>query len=95
MPKVFSCSGCGGQHKRPVGAKCQVKDTENVLVGRGVTEGSGVVEGVNQNIINTLTSVSSRLSPIEVRIDKTEQHIQSVLCHITPILLLSVLPTLR
>ena len=26
MPKNFHCSGCGGQHKRPVGVKCQFKD---------------------------------------------------------------------
>ena len=32
-------------------------------------------EGVNQEIINALSSVSSRLSAIEARIEKIEQHI--------------------
>ena len=31
--------------------------------------------GINQEIINALSSVSSRLSAIEARIEKTEQHI--------------------
>ena len=30
MPKVFSCSSCGGQHKRPVGARCQLEKSNEL-----------------------------------------------------------------
>ena len=76
MPKVFSCSACGGQHKRPVGQKCQVGKLNSSSATVSGVEQQGVDEGVNQEIINALSSVSSRLSAIEARIERTEQQIQ-------------------
>ena len=76
MPKVFSCSACGGQHKLPVGQKCQMGKLDSSTATASGVEQQGVDEGVNQEIINALSSVSSRLSAIEVRIERTEQQIQ-------------------
>ena len=76
MPKVFSCSACGGQHKRPVGQKCQVGKLDSSSATASGVEQQGVDGGVNQEIINALSSVSSRLSAIEARIERTEQQIQ-------------------
>ena len=76
MPKVFNCSACGGQHKWSVGQKCQVGNPDGSVAASGGVEQQGVAEGVNQEIINALSSVSSRLSAIEARIEKMEQHIQ-------------------
>ena len=74
MPKHFHCSGCGGQHKRPIGAKYQYKDSEvNVSSASSVNE-SKVQESVSQDIISALSAVSSRLEAIEKLIDKTEEH---------------------
>ena len=76
MPKVFSCSACGGQHKRPVGQKCQLGKLDSSTATTSRVEQQGVDEGVNQEITNALSSVSSRLSAIEARIERTEQQIQ-------------------
>ena len=76
MPKVFSCSACGGQHKRPVGQKCQMGKLDSSTATPSGVEQQGVDEGVNQEIINALSSVSSRLWAIEARIERTEQQIQ-------------------
>ena len=77
MPKNFNCSGCGGQHKRPVGAKCQFKD--NVDIDNSISassDSSNTVDTVNHEILKALTSVSSRLSAIEERMQKMEDKLQ-------------------
>ena len=76
MPKSFNCSGCGGQHKRPVGAKCQFKDNEDL--DNSMSSSSNSVNNpdtMNHEILNALTSVSSRLTAIEQRIQKTEDQL--------------------
>ena len=65
MPKHFHCSGCGGQHKRPVGAKCQFKNNDVNISGSASMNVSNVSESVNQDIISALSDVSSRLEAIE------------------------------
>ena len=76
MPKNFHCSGCGGQHKRPVGVKCQFKDDINVessssnSMNSNSNTDTNTTDSVNHDIISALTSVSSRLSAIEQRIQK-------------------------
>ena len=65
MPKHFHCSGCGGQHKRPVGAKCQFKSNYVNISGSASINVSNVSESVNQDIISALSAVSSRLEAIE------------------------------
>ena len=82
MPKNFHCSGCGGQHKRPVGVKCQFKDDINVessssnSMNSNINTDTNTADNVNHDIISALTSVSSRLSAIEQRIQKTEEQLQ-------------------
>ena len=46
MPKVFSCSACGGQHKRPVGQKCQLGKLDSSTATTSGVEQQGVDEGV-------------------------------------------------
>ena len=82
MPKNFHCSSCGGQHKRPVGIKCQFKDDVNVessssnsSTSNSITDTNNI-ETVNHDILSALTSVSSRLIAIEQRIQKTEDQLQ-------------------
>ena len=54
MPKVFNCSACGGQHKRPVGQKCQMSTLDTSAAASNVVEEQGGGEGVNQEIINAI-----------------------------------------
>ena len=83
MPKNFHCSGCGGQHKRPVGVKCQFKDDVNVessssnSINSNTNTDTNTVDSVNHDILSALTSVSSRLTAIEQRIQKTEDQLQN------------------
>ena len=83
MPKNFHCSGCGGQHKRPVGVKCQFKDDVNVessssnSMNSNINTDTNTADSVNRDIISALTSVSSRLTAIESRIQKTEEQLQN------------------
>ena len=77
MPKNFHCSGCGGQHKRPVGVKCQFKDNvESDIEISGVNISDTNTDAVNHDILNALNSVSSRLTAIEQRIQNTEDQLQ-------------------
>ena len=76
MPKNFHCSGCGGQHKRPVGVKCQFKDNINSDVEVSDTNTDTNNDTVNHDILHALNSVSSRLTAIEQRIQKTEDQLQ-------------------
>ena len=72
MPKVFQCSSCGGQHKRPVGAKCQYKNNDNAestLSGTQSTQSTS--ENTNAEILNALKTA------IEQRIDRTEEQLHS------------------
>ena len=71
MPIHFHCSGCGGQHKRPIGAKCQYKDSDVDISGFSNVNKSKVQKRVSF----ALNVVSSGLEAIEKRIDKTEEHI--------------------
>ena len=75
MPKVFHCSKCGGQHKRPVGIKCQVmgKSTLNNLAS---TSDQNLDENTSSQILNAFNAVSFWLARIEQRIDRTEEQLQ-------------------
>ena len=73
MPKIFSCSACNGQHKRPVGAKCQNKHNDLLEVSTSSTQSNeNVTDSLNHEILAALNTVSSRLSTMEQRMDKTE-----------------------
>ena len=76
IPKNFHCSGCGGQHKRPVGVKCQLKTIQILISILRVSILMSILLIVNHDILNALTSVSSRLTAIEQRIQKTEDQLQ-------------------
>ena len=82
MPKNFHCSGCGGQHKRPVGVKCQFKDNVQAessvsnSINSNINTDTNTVDTVNHDILSALTSVSSRLTAIEQRIQRTEDKLQ-------------------
>ena len=73
MPEVFQCSACGGQHKRPVGAKCQRQNNENAeSTSSGIQSTQSTNENTNAEILNALNAVSYRLSAIEQLIDRIE-----------------------
>ena len=82
MPKNFHCSGCGGQHKRPVGVKCQFKvnvqadDNSLNSISANSNTDTNVTDTVNHDILFALTSVSSRSTAIEQCIQKTEDQFQ-------------------
>ena len=73
MPKVFHCSKCNGQHKRPVGSKCQIMEQSTSSTSATVSEQS---KDESSQILNALNAVSCRLSAIEQRIDRTEEQLQ-------------------
>ena len=75
MPKIFKCSTCGSQHKRPVGVKCQMQGLENNDVT--VDAGLDSPDDINTQILNALSAVSSRLTSIEQLIEKTEEQLQN------------------
>ena len=83
MHKNFHCSGCGGQHKRPVGVKCQFKDDVNIestssnSINSNTNTDINSADSGNHDILFALTSVSSRLTAIEQRIQKTEDQLQN------------------
>ena len=83
MPKNFHCSGCGGQHQRRVGVKCQFKDDVNVessslnSISSNSNTDTNTIDTVNHDILSALTSVSSRLTVIEQHIQKTEDQLQN------------------
>ena len=78
MTKVFHCSHCGGHHKRPVGSKGQLQNTESI---ESTSYGTHSIQTNNDNtnseIFNALNAVSYRLTAIEQRIDRTEEQLQS------------------
>ena len=76
MPKVFPCSACNGQHKRPVGSKCQFKSTDSLEVSTSITQSGPNSDNQSQEILMALNSVTSRLSSMEQRMDKTEERPQ-------------------
>ena len=76
MPKVFHCSACNGQHKRPVGSKCQFKNNELLEESTSNTQSTQNSESLNQEILMALNSVSSRLSSMENRMDRMEEQLQ-------------------
>ena len=77
MPRNFNCSGCGGQHKRPVGVKCQLKNNiDSDVNASDINTEVNTSDTVNHDILHALTSVSSRLTAIEQRIQKTEDQLQ-------------------
>ena len=75
MTKVFHWFKCGGQHKRPVGTKCQVmgESTSNTLAS---TSDRNLDENTSSKILNALNAVSYRLATIEQRIDRLEEQLQ-------------------
>ena len=77
MPKVFSCSACGGQHKRPVGAKCQFQTQESIDSSTSDVISNQNFDNTNTQIINALNAVSSILTAIEQRIERIEAQLQS------------------
>ena len=62
MRKVFHCSACNGQHKRPVGSKYQFKGEDTLEVSTSSTSSVQKSDDLNQEILMALNSVSSRLS---------------------------------
>ena len=78
MPKVFQCSACGGQHKRPVGPKCQHQNNDIAeSTSSGVQSTQSISENTNAEILNALNAVSYRLSAIKQRIDRTEEQLHN------------------
>ena len=75
MPKVFHCSKCDGQHKRPVGVRCQVTQESTSSTSDNFSD-QNRDENTNSQILNALNAVSCRLSAIEQRIDRTEEQLQ-------------------
>ena len=73
MPKVFHCSKCNGQHRRPVGSKCQI--LEQSTSSTSVT-GTDQTRDESAQILSALNAVTCRLSAIEQRIDRTEEQLQ-------------------
>ena len=60
MPKVFHCSSFGGQHKRPVEAKCQVQIAEsNDSIASDMISDTNP-DDINTQILTALNLVSSR-----------------------------------
>ena len=76
MPKVFHCSACNGQDKRSVGSKCQSKSTNSLEVSTSSTHSVQNSDNLSQEILMALNSVSSRLSSMEQRMDRTEEWLQ-------------------
>ena len=54
MPKVFHCSACNGQHKRPVGSKCQFKSNESLDVSTFSNQGVQNSDNLNREILMAL-----------------------------------------
>ena len=76
---VFHCANCGGQNKRSVGAKCQINnDQTGEAAIHTDTHKIGVIKGVHQDLINVLSSVSSRLTAIDKRIDSMQSNLASM-----------------
>ena len=76
MPKVFHCSACNGQHKRPVDSKCQLKSTDSLEKSTSTTQSLQNSDNLSQEILMALNSVSSRLSSMEQKMDRTEEQLQ-------------------
>ena len=74
MPKVFKYSLCGEQHKRPVGAKCQMQSLEST--DSNVTRFSNR-DDTNTQTISALNAVSSRLTAIKQQIERNEEQLQN------------------
>ena len=72
IPKIFNCSSYGRQHKRPVGAKCQMQSLESI--DSNVDTGFSNPDDTNTQI---LSAVSSRLPSIEQQIKRTEEQHQN------------------
>ena len=75
MPKLFHCSKCGEEHRRPVGSKCQLY-AEGTASTSTTFSGPNVDENPNSQILSALNAVSCRLSAIENRIERTEEQLQ-------------------
>ena len=76
MPNVFHCSACNCQQKRPVGSKCQFKNNELLEESISSTRSTQNSESLNQEILMSLNAVSSRLSSMASRMDRTEEPLQ-------------------
>ena len=76
MPKVFHCSACNGQHKRPVGSKCQFQNNEMLAESTSSIQSTQNSESLNQEILMALNSVSFRLSSMETRMDRTKEQLR-------------------
>ena len=75
MPKLFHCSKCGEEHRRPVGNKCQLNAESNSSTSSTV-DSKNVDDNTNSQILSALNAVSCRLSAIDQRIDRTEEQLQ-------------------
>ena len=76
MPKVRHCLACNGQQKRPVGSKCQFKGDDALEGSTSSTSSAQNSDNLYQEILMALNSVSSRLSIMEQRMDRTEERLQ-------------------
>ena len=55
MPKLFHCSKCGREHKRPVGSKCQMH-VESNLSTPATSGGQNVDDSTNSQILSALNA---------------------------------------
>ena len=84
MPKVFKYSACKGQYQRPTGTKCKyvnsinvTKDLNDSLIDSESSSVTADAQSRDNDIINALQAVSSRLSTIEQRIERTEKKLEA------------------
>ena len=75
IPKLFHCSKCGEEHRRPVGNTCQLY-VESTSSTSTTVSGQNADDSSNAQILSALNAVSCRLSAIEQRIDRTEEQLQ-------------------
>ena len=76
MPKVFHCSSCNGQHERPLGSQCQLKNNEILEESTSSTQSTQKSESMNQEILMALNAVSSRLLSMKCRMDRTVEQLK-------------------
>ena len=72
MPKIFKCSACKGQHKRPTIVNCPFVNSHETSVNN-----LNAMNSDDNAILHALEAVSSRLSAIEQRIECTEERLDA------------------
>ena len=86
MPKNFKCSACKGQHKWPTGVNCPfIVPQETSSVNSSIMNSDEANDARadapgpsrDNDILQALEAVSSRLSAIEHRIERTEERLDA------------------